>query len=137
MEEALLLAKEEEIFKKRDIILNNLRGNLTVEEIMKISKEWVNYSSGEWERMLNIILFWFRDLLMLKCKKNNSFINLDKIEELKKEGEKYSFKKIKEIIELIEKVKFCLKSNVTPQLTFEYMWLELFFFRKDFFRKLS
>jgi len=105
MEEALLLAKEEEIFKKRDIILNNLRGNLTVEEIMKISKEWVNYSSGEWERMLNIILFWFRDLLMLKCKKNNSFINLDKIEELKKEGEKYSFKKIKEIIELIEKDK--------------------------------
>jgi len=125
MEEALLLVKEEEIFKKRDIILNNLTRDLSIEEIMKISKEWVNYSPQEWERMLNIIFFWFRDLLMLKCKKSNFFINLDKIEQLKKEGKKYSFKKIKEIIELIEKVKFYLKSNVTPRLTFEYMWLKL------------
>lgn len=125
MKEALLLARGDGVLKKREVILNNLRGSLSIEEIMKISKEWVSYSSGEWERMLNIILFWFRDLLMLKCKKSNSFINLDKIEELKKEREKYSFKKIKEILELIERVKFYLKSNVTPRLTFEYMWLKL------------
>jgi len=125
MEEALFLIKEEEILRKREVILDSLIRNLTIEEIIKVSKEWASYSLREWERILNIILFWFEDILLLKCKESDSLVNLDKIKELKKEKEKYSFKRLRELIELIEKVKFYLRSNVSPQLVFEFMWFKL------------
>jgi len=123
--EALHLIKEGNTLKNRDEVLDALKKDLKIEEIFRLVTKWANYDWKELERILDIVLFWFRDLLILKQGENEWLINYDKIEEIKRQREKYSLKEIKEIMETIEKTRYYLKSNVNQKLALEALWLKL------------
>ena len=123
--EALRLIKEEGILENREEILDSLGKERKIEEIFNLAAKWANYNKEELERILDMILFWFRDLLILKQGGDRWLINEDKTGELKKQKEKYSFLDIKQIIEVIERTGYYLKSNVNQRLALEAMWLKL------------
>jgi len=125
--EALRLVKEETVLKERENILDNLCKDLNIEEIFTIASKWKNYDTKELESILDILLFWFHDLLILKLnqKEDRWLINLDKIDKLKEQEKKYSLWAIKVAIETIEKTKNYLHSNVNQKLALEVMGLKL------------
>jgi len=125
VEEALHLTKEENTLKIREELLNALRKNMNLEEIFKLAAQWANYKGKELQRIFDMILFWFRDILILRQGGEKWLINYDKVEELAREKDKYSVKEIKRIMESIEKARYYLKSNVNQKLVLEALWLKL------------
>ena len=125
VEEALHLAKETNILKVREELLNALRKNMNLEEIFKLTARWSNYKEEELQRIFDMLLFWFRDILILGQGGREWLINDDKVEELTREKNKYSVKQIKTIMETIEKARYYIKSNVNQKLVLEALWLKL------------
>ena len=125
VEEALHLIKEENTLKIREELLNALRRNMNLEEMFKLAAQWANYKGKELQRFLDMILFWFRDILILGQGGKEWLINYDKVEELAREKDKYSTEEIKRIMETIEKARYYLKSNVSQKLVLESLWLNL------------
>jgi len=125
VKKALFLIKEENILKERDNIINKLNRNITIEEIFELVANWKNFDEEQLEEILNMTLFWFRDLLLLKEGEDIELINSDKIEKLKEEEKRYSYFTIRDAINTIEVTKNYLKRNVKPKLALENMWLKL------------
>ncbi len=125
VEEALDLTKEENTLIIREELLNALRKNMNLEEMFKLTAQWANYKDKELQRFFDMILFWFRDILILGQGGDKWLINYDKMEELAREKDKYSTKQIKRIMETIEKARYYLKSNVNQKLVLEALWLKL------------
>jgi len=121
----LLIKKEENILKERENIINKLSRNITVDEIFELVANWKNFDEEELKEILNMILFWFRDLLLLKEGGGTNLINIDKIKKLKEEEKRYSYFAIQDAINTIEATRSYLKSNVKPKLALENMWLKL------------
>ena len=125
VEEALCLIKEENTLKMREELLNTLRKNMNLEEIFRLAAQWGSYKGKELQRLFDIILFWFRDILILGQGGEKWLINDDKVEELAREKDKYCVKEIKRIMESIEKARYYLRSNVNQKLVLESLWLNL------------
>lgn len=125
VEEALHLIKEENTLKIREELLDASRKNMNLEEIFKLTAQWTNYKGKELQRIFDMLLFWFRDILILGQGGKEWLINYDKVEELTREKDKYSVKEIKKFMETIEKARYYLKSNVNQKLVLEALWLNL------------
>ena len=123
--EVLSLVKDENILKARDAVLNILSKKINLEDIFHLVSRWKDYGTTELERILDVIIFWFRDLLILKQGISRRVLNYDRMEELKSEKEIYSYGSIKEAIEIVERTKGYLKCNVNQSLALEAMWLKL------------
>ncbi len=126
-EYASKLINNDEKLKERQTILDlaaelkNLnRVNLfsIVQKIMN-DREELNYT-------LDIILSWYRDLLMIKLNQSQEIINLDYQQELLEEAKHWSGKGLEKIIKLIEETNNVIKSiNVNLQLSLEVMFLRI------------
>jgi DNA polymerase-3 subunit delta' len=123
--EVLSLIEDENILKTREVVLNILSKKISLEDIFQGVSKWKDYGTTELERILDIIVFWYRDLLILKQGDTKGVVNYDRIEELKSEKEIYSYGGIKEAIETVERTKGYLKCNVNQSLALEAMWLKL------------
>jgi DNA polymerase-3 subunit delta' len=78
------------------------------------------------EEVLDFILVWFRDILILKETKTDTFlINLDKKNDLQKHLNRIGYEKISHIIGIIEKTKRDIKANVNFQLAIEILLLNI------------
>ena len=123
--EVLSLIKDESILKMRDAVLDILSKKISLEDIFQWVSKWKDYGTTELERILDVIMFWFRDLLILKQGISRRVVNYDRMEELKNQKETYSYDSIKEAIETVERTKGYLKCNVNQSLALEAMWLKL------------
>lgn len=123
--EVLSLIKDESILKMRDAVLDILSKKISLEDIFQWVSKWKDYGTTELERILDVIMFWFRDLLILKQGISRRVVNYDRMEELKNQKETYSYGAIKEAIETVERTKGYLRCNVNQSLALEAMWLKL------------
>ncbi|GAJ09349.1 unnamed protein product, partial [marine sediment metagenome] len=123
--EVLSLIKDENILKTREVVLDILSKKISLEDIFQWVSKCKNYGTTELERVLDIIIFWFGDLLILKQGVSRRVVNYDRMEELKSEKETYCYGAIKEAIETVERTKGYLKFNVNQSLALEAMWLKL------------
>ncbi|MFQ6066775.1 MAG: DNA polymerase III subunit delta' [bacterium] len=123
--EALSLIKDENILKNRDAVLDILSKKISLEDIFQWVNKWKDCGITELERTLDVIIFWFRDLLMLKQGISRRVVNYDRLEELKNQKETYSYSSIKQAIETVERTKGYLKCNVSRSLALEAMLLRL------------
>jgi len=74
---------------------------------------------------LDILLFWYKDLLYTKCQLTDKHINIDKQDQLNKQALLLSQKRITRGIEVILNAKKRLHANVNPQLLLEQLVLRL------------
>lgn len=92
---------------------------LTLREFFNSQKEGI-------EEILDLMVTWFRDVLILKELNNDHFtINKDKISLLSSHSLKLSKRKIYEIIEIINNTKMNIISNVNYDLAIEVMFLTI------------
>ncbi|MCT4593656.1 MAG: AAA family ATPase [Anaeromicrobium sp.] len=76
------------------------------------------------EEILDMMLYWFRDLILIKETDCNDFlINIDKVSQLQEHRYKLESSSLVEIIEKIEESKKDLRAHVNYQLTIENMLL--------------
>lgn len=76
--------------------------------------------------ILDIILTWYRDLLMVKLGQNKSLINVDYYDKLRDEAKEWRVEGIEGIISLIQEANNVINNlNVNLQLTLEVLFLRL------------
>ncbi|KGK90625.1 DNA polymerase III subunit delta' [Clostridium sp. HMP27] len=81
---------------------------------------------GQWNEVLTWFLSFIRDSLIYKEINNiDMIINVDKIEDIKKLSEMFSFNELNDIIDIIKSTRVKLEKNVNVGLVFESMLLDI------------
>jgi len=126
--EAFRLAQNEDIFQEREKIFKLVKeGKPLSAKVFELSEKWCKRESSEIEALLNMVLFFIRDILMLKIGEMPSVFNKDKVEELSSLKDKYSFSTLYKGIEAVEESKTFIQANVSTQLAIEGMWMRILY----------
>lgn len=102
------------------ILIKNLNKN-DLEDILQQEESFSNLKNDK-EEVLNIFGLFIRDILINKEIENEEFIiNSDKLEDIKELTKEMSFKKLNNMIKIIEEARRNIKSNVSWGMTLRVM----------------
>ena len=121
-----LIEEEEHLDKREDIIefLNSFP-KLTKVQLFEQVQELLKYKD-EIHNLLEIMISWYRDLLLLDLDQTSQIINADYFSDLEKNLEEYSRSEIEKIINIIEDSNELIKdANVNLRLALEVMLLKV------------
>lgn len=126
LKKAIELAESDEFLKKREEIIN------IIDEIVKGNKirvftasDLLSKDKDNIEEILDMIIYWFRDLLIYKeLGESSLLINKDKIDILSSQSF-LDMRRINDIIYTIEMTKINVKRNVNFNLSIETMLLSI------------
>lgn len=124
---AKLLARNEEFDSIRDDALMLLKHapEMDISELTAQVKKVSSYKV-EINDYLDIILVWYRDILLFKATMDpNNLIFKDEIQYIRKVAEKLSYEDVQDIINALDKAKRRLTSNVNFELTMELLFLTI------------
>lgn len=123
---SIKLATDEEFFRKRDEILKIIDALIKGDKTKAFSSmDFFNENKEIIEDILDMIIYWFRDLLIYKeIGESSLIINKDKLENLSSQSY-MNFGKINDIIKRIEDTKLNIKRNINYQLAIETMLLNI------------
>lgn len=124
---ALELIQSEDQLAKREKILTMLEEIKKIDhiKIFKLAEE-AEKNKDQIEFTLDIMLFWFRDLLIWKeTKKEELLVNIDIIDKYKNYEQKISQKALIRAIEIIEESRRIISANANLKLSIEGMFLKL------------
>ena len=127
MGRAILLASSEHFNEIREDALQLLKymNDMELSEIVKSIKRINNYKL-EVNDYFDIIMIWFRDVLLYKATKDiDKVVFKDQIQYIKERAKKSSYEGIELILESLEKAKSRLKANVNFDLTMELLLLTI------------
>lgn len=123
---SILYAKDEKFFEIREEALSIVNSILD-KDLSKVfsSGEFFEENKNNIEDILDMYVYWFRDLLIYKeLGYTDLIINIDKIDKIEDQVS-LSIERINEIIENIEETKINLKRNINFQLAIEVMLLNM------------
>ena len=125
---ALKLISDKEYFKRREKILNYLtlilpgkyNGNLFT------NMEQILTEMNKTEETLDIILFWYHDILLVKELRIQEYIiNIDKLKIIKEKSKVYSREMLIDILDYIEQIQEFMKKNINKHLILERLYLKM------------
>lgn len=83
-------------------------------------------NKNDWQEVLTCILSYVRDIMIYKEIGNEDFIiNFDKIKDIKKLAQTFSYKKLNNIIDIVNNTKNNLQSNVNAAMVYHIMLLKI------------
>lgn len=110
--------KDRDILREKNEIINQLTAHS--------SQLTVDKSRKEIEEILKILLSWYRDVLISKCKiQSLPLINLDRREEVLNLANKISFEKLSKAVKTIIDTYTFIQQNANPKLALETMASEI------------
>ena len=120
------IARSEEFFNRRNEVISIIDDILKGDETKGLSAvKFFNDNKDDIHGILDIMLYWFRDLLIYKeVGRTNLIINKDKLEILSKQSS-IDFNKINDIMKKIENTRVNIKNNVNFALSIETMLLNI------------
>ena len=120
------LSTSNEFFLKRDEVIDIVDDLVKGNKVRAFdSKDFFDSNKENIDEVLDLILFWFRDLMIYKfVSDSNLIINKDKMPILSKETF-LDFQNINDIIERVEQAKKDISRNVNFQLSIETMLLNI------------
>jgi len=124
---AIKLANSEHFDEVKRHALSMLRriGEMELPELLTNLKE-INEFKIDIEDYLDLMLVWFRDVLLFKVTNDvNVLVLKEELSNITKQAVRSSYEGLEEIITAIEKVKVRLKANVTFELAIELMLLTI------------
>lgn len=124
--EALKLLEEKTIFQEREKIIQLFKEKKLSQSIFDLSERWNNQKKSVVETLLNITIFFLRDILILKLDPSFPTINQDKVNELIEIKDNYSFAELYTGIEAVENSRSLIQANVSTRLVVEGMWMRIF-----------
>ncbi len=119
---------EDEDFKRRREQTIQLTGDMLRGSIINLldKLEFFIEEKNDIDEILSILISWYRDLMVYRETEELHFMmNCDRIEEIIKQSNQIGLKKLKDIIDIIDKAKGNIKSNVNYQLNIEVMLLNI------------
>lgn len=122
---AVQYAESEAFSEQRTEVLHLVKDidDMTMAEIMENVKLIASKKDTAAE-YLDMILLWYRDVLLYKAAKNvNSLLFTDELEAIAAQAGKRSFENLQGIVEALEQVKQRLKSNVNFENALELLLL--------------
>ena len=125
---AFKLISDKEYFNRREKLLDYLNKVLPgkYDSNFFINIEKILMDINNIEEMLEIILLWYRDILIIKELGIKEYIiNSDKIEELKEKSRVYSQEMLIDILDYIEQIKEFMKKNINRRLVSERLYLKM------------
>jgi len=123
---AVRYVMNEEFLEVKEEVLHLLRyiDDLTVHEIVGAVKKLAAHK-GEISDYIDLMLLWYRDVLMLKVTNNpNLIIYRNELKWLKAQAGTRSYENIEMIIEAMETAKMRIRANVNFETTIELMALK-------------
>ena len=124
---AKLLARNEEFDNIREDAINLLKyvKQMEVSELTAQVKKVTGYKL-EVNDYLDIIMVWYRDVLMFKATQDaNNLIFKEEIQYIKKVAGDISYEGVQDIMDALEKAKRRLNANVNFELTMELLFLTI------------
>lgn len=124
---AINLASNEEFEQMKQDVLGLLK-NISELEYNQMSKAAKDIEEKKYDinDYLDLCMIWYRDILLMKSGSDTKHIIFsEELFDLRREGRRYSFEGITNIIQEIEHARNRWKSNVNLQLTFEMMFMEM------------
>lgn len=127
MGNALQLMESSEFREDREEIVKIIEDLLNKDKFIALkSSEFFIEKKDKIYDYLDIILLWFRDLLVLKeTNSEQLLVNIDKKSTLQSHLNFIADEKISDIIDIIEKTKKDIKANANLQLAIEMMLLKI------------
>ncbi|MEG0720258.1 MAG: DNA polymerase III subunit delta' C-terminal domain-containing protein, partial [Lachnospiraceae bacterium] len=127
MGKAIMLATSSHFneIKEEAIQLLKYINEMEVHEIIQAVKKAMTYKI-EISDYLDIIMVWYRDILIYKATKNvNRVVFAEQLKFIKERANKSSYEGLELILESLEKAKTRLKANVNFELTLELLFLTI------------
>ncbi|MDD6057257.1 MAG: DNA polymerase III subunit [Clostridiales bacterium] len=124
---AILLASSEDFYELKASALQLIKRlcDIDLYEMTEAVKQIGEYKL-EITDYLDLILIWYRDVLLFKATKDvNGLIFKDEVYEIKRQAEKSSYRGLELILEALEKAKVRLNANVNFELTMELLLLAI------------
>ncbi|HZK34080.1 MAG TPA: DNA polymerase III subunit delta' [Bacillota bacterium] len=119
---ALTLAGNEDFKEKRDRLINGV-GAGSISHLIELTPIFTE-DRGLALELMDILIYWFRDILVLKETNNESLlVNMDKISMLEAQSKAFTSRALKDNIELIEESLRAINHFGNFQLTIENMLL--------------
>lgn len=89
-------------------------------------QEFLVKNKNDWQEVLTCILSYVRDIMVYKEVGNEDYIiNLDKIKFIKQLAQTFSYKKLNNIIDIVNNTKSNLQSNVNAAMVYHIMLLKI------------
>ena len=124
---AIQLSSSEEFSEMKDEVVHLLKSvdDFELSQIMEsIKKILVNKS--EINSYLDLILLWYRDVLIFKATMDaNLIFYRDELQDIKKQGSNKSFEALNHIIKTLEETKKRLLANVNSEIAMELLLLAM------------
>ena len=76
--------------------------------------------------ILDMIINYFRDIMLLKEKLDKSMINIDKITFIQNMSKKITYSQVSKIIDIIEDIKKKIRSNCNFNISIQVMALNIY-----------
>lgn len=127
VENALKLMESQEFKDNRDKIIEIIEKLLSGDQFSVFQMaDFFVINKDQFEEYLDIMIFWFRDLLILReTDSEELLINQDKKTKIQMQLDTVEYDRISNIIAVIEKTKTDIKANVNFQLAIEMMLLNI------------
>lgn len=127
MGKAIMLANSEHFNEVREEVLQLMRyiHDMEISEIVDAVNRCAVYKL-EISDYLDIIMIWYRDVLLYKATKDiDKVVFKDQVEYMKEQARKSSYEGIELILESLDKAKARLKANVNFDLVMELLFLTI------------
>ena len=127
MGKAIMLANSEHFNEIREEVLQLMRyiHDMEISEIVDAVNRCAVYKL-EISDYLDIIMIWYRDVLLYKATKDiDKVVFKDQVEYMKEQARKSSYEGIELILESLDKAKARLKANVNFDLVMELLFLTI------------
>ena len=125
---ALKLISDKEYFKRREKILDYLTLILPgkYNDNLFTNMEQILTEMNKTEETLDIILFWYYDILLVKELGIQEYIkNIDKLKIIKEKSKVYSREMLIDILDYIEQIQEFMKRNINKHLILERLYLKI------------
>ena len=127
MGKAIRLASSERFNELKDEVVHLVKyiGDMEVYEMVAAVKRSADYKL-EIEDYLDMLMLWFRDVLMYKASKSvDDMLFKEEISTIAEQARTASYNGMEDIINGIDKAKVRLRANVNFDLTMELMFLNI------------
>lgn len=123
----LKLASSQEFNEMRNDIFRFLEQFLSYDDVEKMAQwELFNQYKDKIDEVLDILVIWFRDIMAYKETGDYALVvNIDKVPLIEKQASLFTIRRIRGIIESIERTRRMLKGNTNYQLAVENLLLSM------------
>lgn len=121
-----LLTDDEFLLKRKSVLeqIDNISSMKTI-DIFSLADDLTKLLDNDNFPLFNLILSWYRDIILYSQGYGEELVNYDFIENIKKQSRKYRLDELIAMVNLVNNIKGYVKANVRKDLAFQVMLFKI------------